>query len=62
MTTRAGYTLLEVLLALAISLLLVAALYMALDVQFRYMQSGQNAVAEGQLARGLLKRRPPTCG
>jgi hypothetical protein len=48
--------LLEVMLAIAISLLLVAALYVALDVQMRYMQSGRNAVAEGQVARGLLAR------
>ncbi len=53
---RKGYTLLEVLLAMAITLLLVAALYVAFDVQLRYMQTGRNLVAEGQLARGLLNR------
>jgi prepilin-type N-terminal cleavage/methylation domain-containing protein len=53
---RKGYTLLEVMLAIAIGLLLVAALYIALDVQFRHMQTGRNLVAEGQLARGLLNR------
>jgi prepilin-type N-terminal cleavage/methylation domain-containing protein len=53
---RSGYTLLEVVLAIAIGLLLIAALYVALDVQMRYMQAGRNAVAEGQLARGLLAR------
>lgn len=56
MIRRSGYTLLEVMLAIAIGLLLVAALYVALDVQIRYMQAGRNAVAEGQLARGLLSR------
>lgn len=53
---RAAYTLLEVLLAIGIGLLLIAALYVALDVQMRYMQAGRNAVAEAQLARGLLAR------
>jgi prepilin-type N-terminal cleavage/methylation domain-containing protein len=53
---RGGYTLLEVVLAIAIGLLIVAALYVALDTQFRYMASGRNAIAEGQLARGLLNR------
>jgi prepilin-type N-terminal cleavage/methylation domain-containing protein len=53
---RRGYTLLEVLLAIAIGFLIVTALYVAMDVQFRYAQSGRNAVAEGQLARGLLAR------
>lgn len=56
MKVRSGYTLLEVMLAIAIGLLLVAALYIALDVQFRYMQSGRNAVVEAQVARGLLTR------
>jgi prepilin-type N-terminal cleavage/methylation domain-containing protein len=56
MKVRRGYTLLEVLLALSIGLLLVAALYIALDVQFRHMESGRNAVAEGQLARGVFGR------
>ena len=53
---RPGYTLLEVMLAIAIGLVLVAALYVAMDVQFRYMQTGRDAVVEGQVARGLLNR------
>ncbi len=53
---RKGYTLLEVMLAIAIGLLLLAALYVAFDVQFRYMQTGRDLAAEGQLARGLLNR------
>lgn len=56
MIRRSGYTLLEVLLAVGIGLLLVAALYVALDVQMRYMQSGRQLVAEAQLARGVLNR------
>lgn len=56
MRRRAGYTLLEILLAVGIGLLLVAALYVALDVQMRYMQAGRQIVAEAQLARGVLNR------
>jgi prepilin-type N-terminal cleavage/methylation domain-containing protein len=56
MTRRKGFTLLEVMLSLAISLMLMAVLYAALDVQFRTMNTGQDAAAEGQLARGLLNR------
>jgi type II secretion system (T2SS) protein J len=44
------------MLAIAIGLVLVAALYVAMDVQFRYMQTGRDAVVEGQVARGLLSR------
>lgn len=51
---RSGYTLLEVMLAISIGLLLVAALYVALDVQMRYMATGRNAVVEAQMSRGLL--------
>jgi len=56
MSRRSGYTLLEVVLAIGIGLLLLAALYVALDLQLRYMSSGRRAVAEAQLARGLLNR------
>ena len=56
MKRRSGYTLLEVILAIGIGLLLVASLYAALNVQSRYMQNGRHAVAEGHLARGLLRR------
>jgi prepilin-type N-terminal cleavage/methylation domain-containing protein len=52
---RSGYTLLEVMLAVGIGLLLVAALYVALDVQMRYMATGRNAVIESQMSRGLLQ-------
>jgi hypothetical protein len=44
------------MLAIAIGLVLVAALYVAMDVQFRYMQTGRDAVVEGQVARGILNR------
>lgn len=51
---RPGYTLLEVMLAISIGLLLVAALYVALDLQMRYMATGRDAVVEAQMSRGLL--------
>jgi hypothetical protein len=53
---RGGYTLLEVILAIGIGLVLVAGLYVALDVQMRYIQAGRQIVAEAQLARGVLDR------
>lgn len=56
MRTRTGFTLLEVILAVAITSLVMAALYMALGLQFRYTRSGHDAVAESQLARGLQAR------
>lgn len=55
-TCRRGYTLLEVVLAVGIGLLVVMALYAALDVQMRYMQTGRNAVEQGKVARGILDR------
>ncbi|MER3415981.1 MAG: hypothetical protein C4297_07190 [Gemmataceae bacterium] len=54
--SRPAYTLLEVILAIAIGLLLVAALYVAVDVQFRYIQTGQEVVADSHIARGVLHR------
>jgi prepilin-type N-terminal cleavage/methylation domain-containing protein len=56
MRSRAAYTLLEVIVALAIGLVLVAALYVAMDVEFRTMQGGRDVVMGGQLARGLFGR------
>ena len=56
MRPRPGFTLLEVLLALAIGLMLMAVLYAALDVQFRTMRSGEEAMEDARLARGLVNR------
>lgn len=53
---RPGYTLLEIMLAVGIGLLLVAALYVALDLQMRYMATGRDAVTETQMSRGLLQK------
>ena len=53
---RPGFTLLEVLIALAISVLLMAALYVSMDVLLRYAQAGRERVDEAVLARSLLQR------
>ena len=56
MTLRPAYTLLEVLLATAIGVLLLAALYIALDVQFTSAQAGRDTIERTTLARSLLAR------
>jgi hypothetical protein len=51
---RSGFTLLEVVLATAISMLLVFGFYVALQSNLDLMQAGRDAVDEGTLARSLL--------
>jgi prepilin-type N-terminal cleavage/methylation domain-containing protein len=53
---RSGYTLLEIILALAIAVLLMAALYVAVDVQLRFAQSGRDRVEQSTVARGIFGR------
>lgn len=53
---RPGYTLLEVVLAMAIASALLIALYIAVDVQLRHMQAGRDLVEQSNLARGILSR------
>jgi hypothetical protein len=53
---RPAYTLLEVLLAAAIAVLLLAALYAAVDMQLRHAESGRAVVQQSLLARGVLNR------
>lgn len=53
---RHGFTLLEVLTALALSLLLIAAVYSGLNLYWKYSISGQDEVAQAQLARVLLRK------
>src|SRR5437763_10847058 len=55
-TRRPGFTLLEVLLASAISVLLLSALYVAMDMQLKLAQAGREAVDQATLVRSLLKR------
>src|SRR5262249_23692004 len=53
---RSGYTLLEVLLASAIGVLLMGALYVAMDVQLRHAQAGREVAEQSLLVRALLTR------
>jgi prepilin-type N-terminal cleavage/methylation domain-containing protein len=53
---RRGYTLLEILIASAIGVMLLGALYVALDVQLGLTRSGREAVNTSAVARGLLDR------
>jgi prepilin-type N-terminal cleavage/methylation domain-containing protein len=53
---RKAFTLLEVLLSAAIGVLLMAALYVAMQVQLDHAQAGREAVEEGLLVRALLRR------
>jgi prepilin-type N-terminal cleavage/methylation domain-containing protein len=53
---RRGFTLLEVLLAASISVLLLAALYVAVDIQLRHAEDGRAVVAQSTLARALIAR------
>ena len=53
---RTAYTLLEVVLASFITALLMAGLYVALNIQFDYADTGRTVVEETKLARDLIKR------
>lgn len=53
---RDGFTLLEVLLASAIAVLLLGALYFAMDLTLRQTQAGRESVAADNLARGIFQR------
>jgi hypothetical protein len=53
---RRAYTLLEVLLASAIGVMLLGALYVAFDVQLRQTRTGRALVESSEVARNLLIR------
>jgi prepilin-type N-terminal cleavage/methylation domain-containing protein len=53
---RKGFTLLEVLLASAIAVLLMAALYVAVDMQLRQVQASRQLMERSTLARNVLNR------
>src|SRR5258707_15893236 len=53
---RAGFTLLEVLLASAIGVMLLGGLYVAVDVQLRQMHTGRRANEQTSLARNVLAK------
>jgi hypothetical protein len=53
---RRAYTLLEILLAFAIGVVLLGALYVALDVQLRQTRASREEVEASEVARSLLIR------
>lgn len=53
---RGGFTLLEVLLASTLAIILMAALYVALDVQLRLAEAGRESIEEATLTRALIMR------
>jgi prepilin-type N-terminal cleavage/methylation domain-containing protein len=53
---RQGFTLLEVLLASALAVVLMAALYVALDVQLKLAADGRDAIDEATLTRAVVMR------
>jgi len=52
---RAGFSLLEILVALALSVILLGAIYAALDLFWRYSTTGQEEIERAQLARAILR-------
>lgn len=55
-STRRGFTLLEVMLASVIAVIMMAALYVAIETQLREMDEGRAAVEQSTLARALFNR------
>jgi hypothetical protein len=53
---RHGLSLVEVLISLALSMLLLSAVYTAIDLYFRQSHAGQEEIEKNQLARVLLQR------
>lgn len=53
---RGGFTLLEVLLASALAVILMAALYVALDVQLRLAAAGRDSIEQATLTRAIVMR------
>jgi prepilin-type N-terminal cleavage/methylation domain-containing protein len=53
---RAGFTLLEVLLAMAIAVMLLGALYVAVNIQLTHAQAGRDLVEQTTLVRSILTR------
>jgi prepilin-type N-terminal cleavage/methylation domain-containing protein len=53
---RRGFTLLEVTLALSVGVLLLAALYVAVDVQLNHAKAGRDTVQQALLVRSILAR------
>jgi prepilin-type N-terminal cleavage/methylation domain-containing protein len=53
---RPAFTLLEVVLATAIGVILLAALYTAMGLQLRYAKAGRDVVEKGNLVRTIMAR------
>jgi prepilin-type N-terminal cleavage/methylation domain-containing protein len=53
---RAGYTLIEILFALALGVLLLGGLYVAVDTQMRLAQTGRTMVERTSLVRATFQR------
>lgn len=53
---RPGFTLLEVMLASALAVVLMAALYVALDVQLRLAVAGRDQIEQATLERAVTQR------
>ena len=54
--TRPAFTLMELVLALALVMLLFGALYFTLSTQLGVTQAGREAVADGEIARSVMNR------
>lgn len=55
-SSRAGFTLLEIVLAVSIGLVLLYGLYLAMDFQIMQAQAGRELVEQGTVARGIFSR------
>ena len=53
---RPAFTLLEVLLASALAVILMAALYVALDVQLKLADAGREAIEQATVSRAIVHR------
>tara|TARA_B100000029_G_scaffold30488_1_gene29240 strand:- start:476 stop:1393 length:918 start_codon:yes stop_codon:yes gene_type:complete len=53
---RRGFTLVEVLVAVAMALLLLTAVYAAIDMHWRYADAGQLEMRRGQVARAVYSQ------
>jgi len=53
---RAGFTLLELVLAMGIGVLLLVGLYVTMNIMLGTMQLGRTVVQQSQVARGVLNR------
>jgi type II secretory pathway pseudopilin PulG len=53
---RAGFTLLEIVVALGLCILLMAGVYSAMHFQYRYSTAGRAEIEQARIARALLQR------